>query len=40
MPPNSEMLKFLQDHVRAGDVVLFMSNGDFNQMPAKLLEAM
>ncbi|MCG8604080.1 UDP-N-acetylmuramate:L-alanyl-gamma-D-glutamyl-meso-diaminopimelate ligase [bacterium] len=40
MPPNAEMLRFLRDHIREGDVVLFMSNGDFNQMPNKLLEVM
>ncbi len=36
LPTNAEMVTFLQSHLQAQDLVLFMSNGDFNQIPAKL----
>ncbi|TDI86976.1 MAG: UDP-N-acetylmuramate:L-alanyl-gamma-D-glutamyl-meso-diaminopimelate ligase [Caldithrix sp.] len=32
------MISFLKENLRAKDVVLFMSNGDFNQIPAKLIK--
>lgn len=35
-----EILEFLTGHVRPGDVVLFMSNGDFNRLPQRLFEAL
>ena len=31
------MLSFLKENLRANDVVLFMSNGDFNQIPISLI---
>jgi len=31
------MVTFLKEALAPGDVVLFMSNGDFNQIPANLL---
>lgn len=37
LPANEEMLTFLKNNVTANDVVLFMSNGDLNQIPVKLL---
>ncbi|MFQ5752770.1 MAG: UDP-N-acetylmuramate:L-alanyl-gamma-D-glutamyl-meso-diaminopimelate ligase [bacterium] len=36
---NSEMLSFLNKNLASNDIVLFMSNGDFNQIPNKLFEA-
>lgn len=37
LSPNQDMLDFLQENLRKGDIVLFMSNGDFNQIPNKLI---
>lgn len=37
VPPNGEMLDFLRRKLQPNDLVLFMSNGDFNQIPRKLL---
>ncbi len=37
LPANSEMLDFLKTNLESGDVVLFMSNGDFHGIPEKLL---
>ena len=37
LPANDEMLAFLKANVAQGDVLLFMSNGDFNQIPDKLI---
>ncbi len=39
LPANSEMLSFLNEQLKPNDVVLFMSNGDFNQIPFKLINA-
>jgi len=36
LPPGDQMLEFLKSTIAANDVVLFMSNGDFNRMPDKL----
>ncbi|MFQ5640141.1 MAG: UDP-N-acetylmuramate:L-alanyl-gamma-D-glutamyl-meso-diaminopimelate ligase [bacterium] len=38
VPAGSEMIDFLKNNLHSGDVVLFMSNGDFNQTPRKLLK--
>ncbi|NIR49681.1 UDP-N-acetylmuramate:L-alanyl-gamma-D-glutamyl-meso-diaminopimelate ligase [candidate division KSB1 bacterium] len=38
--PNSDMLDFLKENLEANDVVLFMSNGDFNQIPRKLINVL
>lgn len=38
LPANHELLAFLQSHLEPNDVVLFMSNGDFHQIPRKLVE--
>jgi len=40
LPANATMISFLTQELRAGDLVLFMSNGNFNQMPDKLVEAL
>lgn len=37
LAPNSEMLDLLKENLQSGDVVLFMSNGDFHGIPEKLL---
>lgn len=37
LPPNSTILEFLKEQLMAGDVVIFMSNGDFNQIPKQLV---
>ncbi|MFQ5706855.1 MAG: UDP-N-acetylmuramate:L-alanyl-gamma-D-glutamyl-meso-diaminopimelate ligase [bacterium] len=37
LPANSQMLPWLQAQLAPGDVVVFMSNGDFNQIPKKLV---
>lgn len=34
---DGEMVSFLKEHLQPGDVVLFMSNGDFKQIPNKLI---
>ncbi|MCH8955148.1 UDP-N-acetylmuramate:L-alanyl-gamma-D-glutamyl-meso-diaminopimelate ligase [candidate division KSB1 bacterium] len=38
LPADEGMMSFLKENLRANDVVLFMSNGDFNQIPAKLIK--
>ena len=38
LPANSKMLTFLKDQLVSGDVIIFMSNGDFNQIPKILVE--
>jgi len=38
LPANHEMVSFLRHHVQTGDIVLFMSNGDFQQIPQKLVD--
>lgn len=37
LKPDIEMLTFLKANLRSHDIALFMSNGDFQQMPVKLL---
>ena len=37
LPANDQMVGYLRQHTAPGDVVLFMSNGDFNQIPLKFL---
>jgi UDP-N-acetylmuramate: L-alanyl-gamma-D-glutamyl-meso-diaminopimelate ligase len=37
LPAGDEMTDFLAKELKTGDVVLFMSNGDFQQVPKKLL---
>lgn len=34
---DGEMVSFLKEHLQPGDVILFMSNGDFKQIPDKLI---
>ncbi len=38
LPADEGMMSFLKENLRANDVVLFMSNGDFNQIPANLIK--
>lgn len=38
LPANQEMVAFLKTNVHPGDIVLFMSNGDFHQLPQKLVD--
>ncbi len=38
LPADEQMVAYLKRNLRYGDVVLFMSNGDFNQIPLKLLK--
>ncbi len=38
LPADASMVIFLKENLKANDVVLFMSNGDFNQIPANLLK--
>ncbi len=38
LPADGGMMSFLKENLRANDVVLFMSNGDFNQIPANLIK--
>jgi UDP-N-acetylmuramate: L-alanyl-gamma-D-glutamyl-meso-diaminopimelate ligase len=38
LPPDSRMLEFLTEQLMPGDVVIFMSNGDFNQIPKQLVK--
>ncbi len=40
LPPGEEMLTFLLQNRQAGDVFVFMSNGNFAAMPDKLLDAL
>ncbi|MFQ5863968.1 MAG: UDP-N-acetylmuramate:L-alanyl-gamma-D-glutamyl-meso-diaminopimelate ligase [bacterium] len=40
LPANSSMVSFLKQQLVSGDVVVFMSNGDFNQIPKQLLNEM
>lgn len=40
LPANQEMVSYLTQNVRTGDIVLFMSNGDFQQIPQKLVDAL
>lgn len=37
LPANDEMVDYLANKVEKNDLLLFMSNGDFNQIPEKLL---
>lgn len=37
LPADPKMLAFLKEHLKSEDVVLFMSNGDFNQIPKQLV---
>jgi UDP-N-acetylmuramate: L-alanyl-gamma-D-glutamyl-meso-diaminopimelate ligase len=37
LTPDDEMLSFLKSNLKSNDIALFMSNGDFHQMPVKLL---
>lgn len=37
LPADSKMISFLTEKLVPGDVVIFMSNGDFNQIPSQLL---
>jgi len=39
-PADQEMTRFLKTNLVPGDITLFMSNGDFNQIPANLLNAL
>ncbi len=34
---DDDMLRYLREQIAPGDVVVFMSNGDFNQIPLKIL---
>jgi len=36
--PDDKMLQFLKSNLAPNDIVLFMSNGDFNRMPDKLFK--
>lgn len=36
LPADDEMLIFFRENLKPNDIVLFMSNGDFNQLPVKL----
>ncbi len=38
LPADETMITFFKENLRANDVVLFMSNGDFNQIPANLIK--
>ena len=38
LPADASMVIFLKENLKANDVVLFMSNGDFNQIPANLIK--
>jgi len=38
LPADEGMILFLKENLRANDVVLFMSNGDFNQIPTNLIK--
>jgi UDP-N-acetylmuramate-alanine ligase len=38
VPAGEEMADFIFRQLQKGDVVLFMSNGDFSGMPARLIE--
>jgi UDP-N-acetylmuramate-alanine ligase len=38
LPADANMVIFLKENLKANDVVLFMSNGDFNQIPANLIK--
>jgi UDP-N-acetylmuramate: L-alanyl-gamma-D-glutamyl-meso-diaminopimelate ligase len=38
VPPGDEMANFIIQHSTRGDVILFMSNGDFSGMPSRLVE--
>ncbi len=38
LPVGDEMLNFLREKVGPGETVLFMSNGDFQQIPQKLID--
>jgi len=38
LPADASMVIFLKKNLKANDVVLFMSNGDFNQIPANLIK--
>ena len=38
VPAGDEMANFIIHHIERGDVILFMSNGDFSGMPALFLE--
>ena len=38
MPAGAEMANFIVQHIERGDVILFMSNGDFCGMPALFVE--
>jgi UDP-N-acetylmuramate: L-alanyl-gamma-D-glutamyl-meso-diaminopimelate ligase len=40
LPADNSLLTWLESQLQAGDVVLFMSNGDFNQIPTKLLNGL
>jgi UDP-N-acetylmuramate: L-alanyl-gamma-D-glutamyl-meso-diaminopimelate ligase len=37
-PADEKMIGFLKEHLSSDDIVLFMSNGNLNQIPKKLLE--
>jgi UDP-N-acetylmuramate: L-alanyl-gamma-D-glutamyl-meso-diaminopimelate ligase len=37
LTPDDEMLSFLKSNLKSNDIALFMSNGDFHQIPVKLL---
>lgn len=38
LPADQQMLNFLKNEINSEDIILFMSNGDFNQLPKKLVE--
>jgi UDP-N-acetylmuramate: L-alanyl-gamma-D-glutamyl-meso-diaminopimelate ligase len=38
VPAGEEMANFIIQHIVRGDIILFMSNGDFSAMPSRLVE--
>jgi UDP-N-acetylmuramate: L-alanyl-gamma-D-glutamyl-meso-diaminopimelate ligase len=38
VPAGEEMANFIVQHIVRGDIILFMSNGDFSGMPSRLVE--